>query len=94
MPFTLHRDNVVLCYHINFFYIINDELGMAKSSTGLGPHGASPQMGKFFNNFWGMGGEWEKSNPQIVNGVGFGIALPTPPPPQSPLYINMFLILI
>ena len=30
-------------------------LGMAKYSTGLGLHGVPPQMGKFFNNFWGMG---------------------------------------
>ena len=36
-------------------------LGMAKSSTGLGPHGAPSQMRNFFNNFWGMGwGEGEK----------------------------------
>ena len=30
-------------------------IGMAKSSTGLGPHGAPPKMGKILNNFWEMG---------------------------------------
>ncbi|KAK9216554.1 hypothetical protein WN944_008563 [Citrus x changshan-huyou] len=38
-----------------FFRVIRAFVGMAKSSTGLGPHGAPLQMGKILNNFWGMG---------------------------------------